>query len=71
MEVSLFSLVTAIRGEGNLKLCQGRFRSDIWKKILYRKSSEAFWNRLPRKVVESLSLKMFKEKVDIVLRDMV
>ncbi|KFP97501.1 hypothetical protein N330_00873, partial [Leptosomus discolor] len=54
----------------SLKLHQGRFRLDIMKNF-FTKSVVKCRNRLPREVVESPSLKVFKSCVDVALKHIV
>ena len=56
--------------DNGLKLHEGRFRLDIRKKFLAERVV-THWNRLPRKVVETPSLEVFRKGVDTALWDIV
>jgi len=44
--------------------------TETFRKNLFTRRVIKHWNRLPRQVIESLSLEVFRRCVDVALRDM-
>ena len=67
----LFERVDNSRTRGNsFKLKEGRFRLDVRGKFFTRRVVRC-WHRLPRKVVDTLSLEVFKARLDGALGNLV
>ena len=67
----LFTWVDSDRTSGNgFKLRQGRFRLDIWRKF-FTQRVVTHYNRLPKEAGDTLSLEVFKARLDVPLGSLV
>ena len=71
MEDNIFSQVNSNMTRGNdLKLCQRRFRLAI-RKNLFSETMVKYSNRLPKEVLKSPFLEVFKKRGGVALRDLI
>ena len=69
-EMTLFLVVCSDRTRNNsLKFEHRKFHTNMQKNLFMIRVTE-HWNRLPREVVESLSMEIFKTHLDTYLCDL-